>query len=174
MKNLLNIVFGILVGLLATGIILLASRPRGEPVTILPSSTPGQLTIYVSGAVASPGVFTLADGSRVQDAIQAAGGLVRGAEAERINLAALLKDGEQVDVPGIVSSSHVNAGRVNINIASVSEFETLPGIGPTMAQAIVDYRIQNGPFLGIQDILNVPGIGQATYERIKDYLTVGP
>jgi len=174
MKNLLNIVFGILVGLLATGIILLASRPRGEPVTILPSSTPGQLTIYVSGAVASPGVFTLADGSRVQDAIQAAGGLVPGAEAERINLAALLKDGQQIDVPGIVSSSHVNAGRVNINIASVSEFETLPGIGPTMAQAIVDYRIQNGPFLGIQDILNVPGIGQATYERIKDYLTVGP
>ena len=174
MKNLLNIVFGILVGLLATGIILLASRPRGEPVTLLPSSTPGQLTIYVSGAVASPGVYTLADGSRVQDAIQAAGGLVPGAEAERINLAALLKDGQQIDVPGIVSSSHVNAGRVNINIASVSEFETLPGIGPTMAQAIVDYRIQNGPFLGIQDILNVPGIGQATFERIKDYLTVGP
>ena len=174
MKNLLNIVFGILVGLLATGIILLASRPRGEPVTILPSSTPGQLTIYVSGAVASSGVYTLADGSRVQDAIQAAGGLVPGAEAERINLAALLKDGQQIDVPGIVSSSHVNAGRVNINIASVSEFETLPGIGPTMAQAIVDYRIQYGPFLGIQDILNVPGIGQATYERIKDYLTVGP
>jgi len=174
MKNLLNIVFGILVGLLATGIILLASRPRGEPVTILPSSTPGQLTIYVSGAVASPGVYTLADGSRVQDAIQAAGGLVPGAEAERINLAALLKDGQQIDVPGIISSSHVNAGRVNINTASVSEFETLPGIGPTMAQAIVDYRIQNGPFLGIQDILNVPGIGQATFERIKDYLTVGP
>jgi len=174
MKNLLNIVFGILVGLLATGIILLASRPRGEPVTLLPSSTPGQLTIYVSGAVASPGVYTLADGSRVQDAIQAAGGLVPGAEAERINLAALLKDGQQIDVPGIVSSSHVNAGRVNINTASVSEFETLPGIGPTMAQAIVDYRIQNGPFLGIQDILNVPGIGQATFERIKDYLTVGP
>jgi competence protein ComEA len=174
MKNLLNIVFGILVGLLATGIILLASRPRGEPVTLLPSSTPGQLTIYVSGAVASSGVYTLADGSRVQDAIQAAGGLVPGAEAERINLAALLKDGQQIDVPGIISSSHVNAGRVNINTASVSEFETLPGIGPTMAQAIVDYRIQYGPFLGIQDILNVPGIGQATFERIKDYLTVGP
>ena len=174
MKNLLNIVFGILVGLLATGIILLASRPRGEPVTLLPSSTPGQLTIYVSGAVASSGVYTLADGSRVQDAIQAAGGLVPGAEAERINLAALLKDGQQIAVPGIVSSSHVNAGRVNINTASVSEFETLPGIGPTMAQAIVDYRIQYGPFLGIQDILNVPGIGQATFERIKDYLTVGP
>lgn len=143
-------------------------------MALLPTSTPGQLTVYVSGAVASPGVYILADGSRVQDAIQAAGGLVSGAEAERINLASLVTDGQHIDVPGIVNSSHVNAGRVDINTASVSELEALPGIGPTMAQAIVDYRIQNGLFLSIEDILNVPGLGQATFDRIKDYLTLEP
>jgi competence protein ComEA len=174
MKNILNITLGIFIGLLAAGIILLASRPRGQPVALLPTSTPGQLTVYVSGAVASPGVYILADGSRVQDAIQAAGGLVSGAEAERINLASLVTDGQHIDVPGIVNSSHVNAGRVDINTASVSELEALPGIGPTMAQAIVDYRIQNGLFLSIEDILNVPGLGQATFDRIKDYLTLEP
>ncbi len=91
-----------------------------------------------------------------------------------VNLAAPLVDGEQVDVPGIVSTGHVNAGRVNINTATVSELDALPGIGPTTAQAIVDYRLERGPFQVIQDIQNVPGIGPATYDKIKDYITVEP
>ena len=130
------------------------------------------LTVYVSGAVAIPGVYTLPDGSRVDAAVQAAGGFVPGAEPERINLAAFLEDGQQIDVPGIISTNHVNAGRVNINTATVSELDALPGIGPTTAQTIVDYRLQHGPFQIIQDIQNVPGIGPATYDRIKDYITV--
>jgi competence protein ComEA len=175
MKTLLKIVYGILVGFLVAGVIwLVASQPRGEPVTLLPTHTPSVLTVYVSGAVATPGVYRLPDGSRVEAAIQAAGGFVIGAEMERINLAALLEDGQQIDVPGIVSLSHINAGRVNINTATVSELNALPGIGPTTAQAIVDYRIQHGPFQIIQDIQKVPGIGPATYDRIKDYITLEP
>lgn len=175
MKTFLNIVFGILIGLLAAGVIwLAASRPRGDPVALLPTPIPRVLMVYVSGAVATPGVYTLPDGSRVDAAVQAAGGFAPGAETERINLAALLEDGQQIDVPGIVSTSHVNAGRVNINIATVSELDALPGIGPTTAQTIVDYRLQNGLFQIIQDIQKVPGIGPATYDRIKDYITVEP
>lgn len=175
MKTFFNIVFGVLVGLLAAGVIWMASsRPRGDPVTLLPTSTPGLLTVYVSGAVAAPGVYSLPEGSRVDAAILAAGGFVSGAELESINLAALLEDGQQITVPGIIDTSHINAGRVNINIASALELDALPGIGPTTAQAIVDYRLLHGPFEFIQDIQKVPGIGPATFERIKDFITVGP
>jgi competence protein ComEA len=175
MKRFLNIIYGILIGLLAAGVIwLIASRPQGSPVTLLPTPTPGKLTIYVSGAVATPGVYTLPKGSRVDAAIQAAGGFAPGAETESINLAALLEDGQQINVPGVVDTSHVNVGRVNINTATTSELDALPGIGPTTAQAIVDYRLQHGSFKFIQDIQNVPGIGSATYDRIKDYITVAP
>jgi competence protein ComEA len=174
MKTVLNIAYGILIGLLAAGVIwLTASRPRGEAVTLLPTATPGMLTVYVSGAVATPGVYPLPAGSRVDAAVQAAGGFLPGAEQESINLANLLEDGQQIDVPGIVDTSHVNAGRVNINTATVAELDALPGIGPTTAQSIVDYRLQNGPFQAIQDIQNVPGIGPATYDRIKDFINIG-
>jgi len=175
MKTFLTLVIGIMVGLMAAGIIwLTTSKPRGELVTILPTSTPGLLTVYISGAVAIPGVYSLPDGSRVDAAIRAAGGFIPGAESEHINLAALLEDGQQIDVPGIINTSHINAGRVNINTATVSELDALPGIGPTTAQAIVDYRLQHGLFQLIQDIQNVPGIGPATFDRIKDYVTVNP
>ena len=130
--------------------------------------------MYVSGAVATPGVFTLPDGSRVDDAILASGGFVAGAVKDRINLAAPLADGQQIDVPELISTNHINAGRVNINTASVSELDALPGIGLTTAQAIVDFRIQNGPILFIQDIQNVPGVGSATFYGFKDYITIGP
>ena len=175
MKTFINITYGVLVGLLAAGIIWLAvSRPRGEPVTLLPTATPGFLTVYISGAVATPGVFTLPDGSRVDDAVRAAGGSLPGAELNNINLATQLTDGQQINIPGIVDTSHVNVGRVNINTATVEDLNSLPGIGPTTAQAILDYRLQNGPFQVIQDIQNVPGIGPATYALIQDYINVGP
>ena len=132
------------------------------------------MTVYVSGAVATPGVYTLPKGSRVEAAVQAAGGLLPGAEANNINLAMLVTDGQQINVPGIVDTSHVNAGRVNINTATVDELDALPGIGPSAAQNIVNYRLQNGPFQVIQEIQNVPGIGPATFAGIQDYISVGP
>ncbi len=174
MKTFLNIVFGILVGLFSAGVILLAgSRPRGNPVTLLPTSTPGLLTVYVSGAVATPGVYSLPDGSRVEAAIQSAGGLTSSAQTESINQAAFLTDGQQINVPGIVDTSRVAVGRVNINTATAVEMDALPGIGPSTAQAIIDYRLQHGPFQFIQDIQNVPGVGPATFAKIQDYITVG-
>jgi competence protein ComEA len=175
MKTFLNITYGVLIGLLAAGIIWLAvSRPRGEEVILLPTATPGLLTVYISGAVATPGVYILPDGSRVEAAVQAAGGLLPGAESSNINQAMLLTDGQQINIPGIVDTSHVNAGRVNINTATADELDALPGIGPTTAQSIVDYRLQHGPFQVIQDIQNVPGIGPATYALIQDYINIGP
>jgi competence protein ComEA len=172
MKTLLNLTYGVLIGLVAAGIIWLSmSSPRGEPITLLPTATPGMLTIYINGAVATPGLYVLAVGSRVEAAVKAAGGFLPGAEGTNINLAMTLVDGQQINVPGIVDTSHVNIGRVNINTATLAELDTLSGIGPTTAQAILDYRLQNGSF---QDIQNVPGVGPATYDLIKDYITVGP
>lgn len=175
MKPYLYIAYGLLIGLLAAGLLwVAASRPRGEAVTLLPTPTPGLVTVYVSGAVASPGVYSLPDGSRVDDAVKAAGGFIVGAEQDRINLATLLEDGQQIEVPGVISTSRISAGRVNINTATASELDALPGIGPTAAQAIVDYRLQNGPFQAVQDIQNVPGIGPATYDRIRNFITIEP
>ena len=175
MKTIINITYGVLIGILAAGIIWISvSHPWGEAVTLLPTATPGLLTVYINGAVATPGVYSLPEGSRVDAAVQAAGGFLPGAEKDNINLAMLLTDGQQINVPGIVDTSHVNVGRVNINTATAAEFDTLPGIGPTTAQAIVDYRLQHGLFQVIQDIQNVPGVGPATYEGIKDFITVGP
>ena len=175
MKTFVHIAYGVLIGCLAMGVIwILTSQPRGEAVALLPTSTPGQVTIYVSGAVATQGMYELPAGSRIGNAIQAAGGFIAGAEQDRVNLASPLEDGQQIDVPGVVSTNHLNAGRVDINSATVSEFDGLPGIGPTTAQAIVDYRDNHGSFQNIQEIQNVPGIGPATYDEIKDYISIGP
>ena len=175
MKTIINITYGVLIGILAAGLIWLSvSRPRGQSVTLLPTATPAMLTVYVSGAVATPGVYTVPDGSRIEAAVQAAGGFIPGADQSNINLATLLTDGQQVNVPGVVETSHVNVGRININTATVADLDGLPGIGPTTAQAIVDYRLQNGPFQVIQDIEKVQGVGPATFENIKNFINVGP
>jgi competence protein ComEA len=175
MKTFLNIALGVLIGLLAAGLIwLAASQPRGEAVTLLPSPTNRSLTVYISGAVATPGVYSLPEGSRTDDVILLAGGFLPNAEQEGINLAALLQDGQQLDVPVRSAATHVSSGRININTATVEELNTLPGIGTTIAQNIFNYRLTNGPFQFIQDIQNVSGIGPATYDEIKDLIMVGP
>ncbi len=173
-RIILYITYGLLVGLFAAGLIyLVAMPPRGAPVTLMPTPTSGAVKVYVSGAVMQPGVYSLPEDSRVEDAVLAAGGFAPGAESERINLAAPVMDGEQVDVPGIIQTGHVSVGRVNINTASVDELDALPGIGLTAAQAILEYRLTYGLFTRIQDIQNVPGIGPATYDKIEDYISVG-
>lgn len=174
MKNIWIIGIGILIGLLLSGLIwLVLSPPRGEPVTLLPTPTSVGLVVYVTGAVAEPGVYTLPEHSRVQAAIDAAGGFLTSADKEDINLAAMLQDGDQIDVPAVGGESHARAGRININAATFEELDSLPGIGSTAAQNIVDYRLQHGPFASIEAIQDVPGIGPATYEEIKDLITIG-
>jgi len=134
--------------------------------------------------VPRPGVYALPQGARTQDAISAAGGFLAEAEKSQINLAALLEDGAKLDIPYLEGASPIlttpapevvtsTTELIDINTASSVELEELPGIGPTTAQKIVEYREQNGPFLSTEDIINVSGIGPGTYERIKDLITVG-
>jgi len=191
MKTVLYIIIGILVGLLFAGGIYASTRaPQGEPVELRPAPTPEPLRVHVAGAVVRPGVYDLAEGSRVADAVDAAGGFVVEADQNALNLAAFLEDGERLDVPYVAGfvpdeqqgfvvvtegtpSPSAGEDLVNINTASIDELDQLPGIGETTAIRIIDYRTVNGPFATIEDIINVSGIGTATYEEIKDLITVG-
>lgn len=179
---------GVLFGLfIAVLVWVVARNPTGQAVMLRPVPTEKPIVVQISGAVPRPGVYALAQGSRVQDAISAAGGFLADAEKTGINLARALEDGEQLDIPYMEGASPVileapaateapvaSTELININFASQPELESLPGIGPTTAKKIIDYREQNGPFLTTEDIINVSGIGPGTYERIKDLITVGP
>jgi len=134
-----------------------------------------------------PEVYTLPPGSIIRDALAAAGGATSDADLDCINLAQEVRDQQQVYVPRRGEASPPAAGasgganargttgvKVNINTATAAELETLPRIGPTMAQRIVEYREANGPFKTVEDIQNVPGIGPTTFAGIKDLITVGP
>ena len=196
MKNVLYTLVGVMAGFALAGFLLFVSRaPAGEPIMLLPAPTKAPIAVHVIGAVPRPGLYEFAEGARVQDAIDAAGGLLASANVDTINLAALLQDGQQLDIPyksgeqpsttssntnesplvlpgATGESSTVNEDLVNINTASAQELDSLPGIGPTIAQRIIDYRNENGPFQKIEDILNVSGIGPSTYDEIKDLITV--
>ena len=190
LKSILYMAAGILFGLFVALLIWVVSRnPRGQAVTLRPVPTEKPIIVHVTGAVPRPGVYALGQGSRVQDAISAAGGFLADAEKSGINLARALEDGEQLEIPYAEGASPVigteipplvltepssNSELININTASQAELETLPGIGATTAQRIIEYREQNGPFVNTEDIINVAGIGSGTYERIKDLITVGP
>lgn len=188
LKSILNLVSGILFGLFVAALVWVVSRnPTGEAVTLRPVPTEQPIVVHVSGAVPRPGVYALPEGARVQDIISAAGGFLAEADKEFINLARVLEDGEKLDIPYAEGFSPVlptpvesvilpgdDEDLININTASSFDLETLPGIGPTTAQRIIEYREENGPFLATEDIINVSGIGPGTYERIKDLITVGP
>ena len=186
LKSILYMASGILLGLFLAALVwVIARSPSGEAVTLRPVPTDKPIVVYVTGAVPRPGVYALPQGARVQDAISASGGFLAEANKADINLAALLEDGQKFDIPYIEGASPVLATPgeevittttelINLNTASQAELETLPGIGPTTAQKIIEYREANGPFVSAEDIINVSGIGPGTYERIKDLITVGP
>jgi competence protein ComEA len=191
LKSALNMAAGILFGLFIAALIWIVSRnPSGEAVILRPAPTETPVIVYITGAVPRPGIYALPEGSRVQDGIAAAGGFLAEAERTGINLAAFLIDGEELDIPFVEGASPVlptpiennpvlpgsgsSSELIDINIASSAELETLPGIGPTTAQKIIEYRQTNGAFVSIEDIINVSGIGPGLYERIKDLITVGP
>ena len=134
------------------------------------------IIVDVAGGVLHPGVYTLPTNSRVVDAIKAAGGLAKGADASDVNQARLLKDGEQIFIysksgtPG--GAVRRASGPISINRASAKEFESLQGIGPVLAKRIVSYRKENGPFTTVEDLLNVPGIGESTFTKFKSKIRV--
>lgn len=174
MKTLFNNLFYILVGLLTGGVVWLISiPPRGEPVTLVSPPTPGPLVVHVAGWVSAPGVYELPQGARVRDAVTAAGGVLPEGNLDAVNLAAKLEDGQQIRVLGKSESgqTETNPGTININTASLAQLQSLPGIGPTIAQRIIAHREQNGAFTDTIDITKVSGIGPSTYEKIKDRIT---
>ena len=139
------------------------------------------ILIHVAGKVKRPDVYPLLAGSRVSDAIKAAGGAQKGVDLSDINLARVLVDGEQVYVGYVakVSSSSSSKSRktrftgvINVNRATKAEFDSLTGIGPVLASRIINYRSANGPFLALDDLLKVSGIGSKTLERIRPRLSL--
>jgi competence protein ComEA len=174
---------------LAFGILFLATRPpRGAPVTLQPPPTPAPIVVHVSGAVQQPGVYELPPGSRAREAVAAAGGFSQSAEREALNLAEPLQDGARLDVPLLPAAGSGSApntantpqpgnppassGRINLNTATQAELENLPRIGPAIAQRIIEYRQQYGPFSAIDEIRAVEGIGEGIFAEIKDLITV--
>jgi len=173
-QSLLLISLGVIVGFLMSGILwITASPPRGKPVT-LATRQPNQLiSVYISGEVVNPGVYQLPPGSRIKDAIEIAGGFLSTADIDSINLAALLIDSSHVNIMPLLRNKNSQIYVININSATEVELETLPGIGATFAKNIVDYRSENGPFMRIEEIQKVPGIGPITFDKIKDLISIG-
>lgn len=154
-------------------------------LTPVPTSTPAPLRVYVSGAVAHPDVYQFPAGSVIKDALAAAGGALPGADLARVNLAQQLFDQQQVHVPqagetpppanssaGIRSPSSSDSDCVDINSATLEELDRLPGIGPTYAQRIIEYRTAHGPFRDVEELIQVKGIGPATVEKVRDLVCI--
>ena len=166
------------------------SQPEAAQITAQPTEK-ASVQVHVAGAVKKPGVVTLDGQARVVDALDAAGGTKKNADLTQVNLARVVKDGEQIVVPEIADDAGANAPqtaqgtagggtgsaaggtaagagqKININSASAAELENLPGIGPVTAAAIVAYREEKGPFASVDALTEVSGIGEATLEKIK-------
>lgn len=151
------------------------SQPEPPPVEILGASRLERtVTVHVSGEVARPGLVTIESNARVADAIVAAGGATPDAELGALNLAATVGDGTRLVVPtrGEVGGAAAGDGMIRLNAASVSELEGLPGVGPVLAERIVAHREAEGPFEVVEDLLDVPGIGEAKLAAIRDVVLV--
>jgi competence protein ComEA len=168
--------------------IFLVMRGATEEIPLVPeglavTEAVAQVTVDVAGAVKVPGVYTLPANSRVMDAIKAAGDKLKGADLSDINLARIVKDGEQIYIyPPNKSGSAIRispqrakakaTGPIALNRASAKELESLDGIGPVLAARIIAYRNQNGPFLAIDDLMKVSGIGTVKFAQFKEKLRI--
>ena len=164
--------------------LLVREKWSGSPGVeiLLPTTTPTpELKVYVSGAVAAPGVYGMKEGDRLEDALSAAGGATHDAQLSCINLAVRVRDEAQLHVPGtgepcqpaFTAATTQDDSRIDLNTAAVEQLETLPDIGKVKAQAIVDYRERNGPSQSIYEVMDVRGIGPAIYEGIRNLVQVG-
>lgn len=184
-----------IVALVAAVVVVFAAAraidERTAPAIIIDNSLvqPG-IVVDLRGEVARPGVYELPAGSRLDDAIVAAGGLTDDADLTQLNLAARLQDGSIVTVPGIAamvpqasgddaslgSTQNGNAagGLINLNTASGAELETLPGVGEVTAGRIIDYREASGPYRSVDDLVHVQGISMKTINGLRDLVTTGP
>ena len=177
---------GVLLAVLLFGGRLLSHGGSAAPPPLLPppaiatTTTPTRVVVHVVGAVHRPGLYRLAQGDRVADAVARAGGATRKADLSLVNLAALVSDGEQVVVPrrgavvgaggveGAAGASGVPTGPVHLNSATIEQLDALPGVGPVTAQKIVDYRQKHGAFSSVDELDAIPGIGPARLDELRD------
>jgi len=185
-KNLIGIFLVILI-LIGTGILIWDIRKRPQEEIEISSNSPenGEIVVDVEGAIKKPGIYRLPCGSIVEDVLKKCGGLTKEADLVKIardmNRAERLRDGQKLYFPfkGAVASSSSGSGsgattkgKININSAGLSQLDSLPGIGPAYAQRIIDWRVANGGFKSTEEIMEVSGIGEKTYEKIKDLITI--
>lgn len=173
----------------AGAVLVTAMTPHGTSAVVRPSPSPGAdgqdvsdqdgaggsvIYVHILGQVAHPGLYALRDGDRGVDIVAAAGGFTETADPAGINLARFLTDGEQIVVPAVgevVASTGEGGGLVNLNTADAAALDTLPRIGPALAERILAWREKNGPFASVEDLLDVPGIGDAILEGLRDLVT---
>ncbi len=184
------VVAALLAAVVAGGVVL-RGRPQevvvpevvatGTPLpaaAVVPTEPATEVVVAVAGKVARPGLVRLPAGSRVDDAVRAAGGVVAGADTGLLNLARKLVDGEQVLVgveppPGSVATAQgVTSGPVDLNTATVADLDALPGIGPVLAQRIVDWRTEHGRFASVEQLREVTGIGESKYADLAAEVAV--
>lgn len=174
--------------LLAGGLLVWGRKPAaaiappatGAPPSVAASPSPTGFFVHVAGAVARPGLYTLAPGGRVADAIEAAGGPGAKADLDLLNLAAPLTDGMKIEVvvrggdppPAAATAASSSPGLVSLNAADQQQLETIPGVGPVTAAAILAYRDEAGPFTSVEQLMEVSGIGPATLESVRPYVTL--
>ncbi|TPX02458.1 ComEA family DNA-binding protein [Schumannella luteola] len=168
----------------AIAVFVTVVTPHGVTREVLASATPAAdelvagggdgapLFVHVLGQVTHPGLYELREGDRVVDAVAAAGGLTDAADPAGVNLARLLSDGEQLRVPAVgevppAAAGTASDGRVDLNTADAATLDTLPRIGPAMAQRIIDWREANGPITSVDDLLAVSGIGEKTVDALR-------
>ena len=177
-----QIIIVVLAAVVAAGIVWFAFDRQNGPQALeidLPNTTEsGPIEVYITGAIAEPGVYEMEDGDRVIDVLFEAGGHTDDADLEAINLAVRLRDEDQIIVPrfgqDVSSVAGSTSAKININTASAGELDALPGIGEVYSQQIVVSRETNGPYVSSEELVERQVIPRSTYERIRDLITTGP
>ncbi len=177
-----QIIIVILAAVVAAGVVAFLVDRRNGPGALeidLPNTTEaGPIEVYITGAIAEPGVYEMEDGDRVIDVLFEAGGHTDDADLEAINLAVRLQDEDQIVVPRfgqpVSGVGSTNSAKININTASAGELDALPGIGEVYSQQIVVNREANGPYVSSEELVERQVIPRSTYERIRDLITTGP
>jgi len=180
-------IVAVLFGLGIGGLILLLNKqPKPQAIKILPTSTNTPIIVHIVGEVLNPGIYEMEEEQRISDLIKCAGDVTENADLEKVNLASIIFDGQQIVIPSIKivteakddaelitkADDNVSNAPININYCTLEELIELPGIGQVKAEAILTYREEKGPFLVKEDIVKVTGIGESIFNSIKDSITV--
>ena len=158
----------------AGGLLLVLRRPP-PPVRFVEPPLPTEVVVQVDGEVIQPGLYRVTRGARVEDVIQAAGGLTVEADLSAVNRARIVRDGDRVIIPRREPASPAAgspARVIDLNTATAADLQTLPGIGPVLAGRIIAYRTRHGPFQRLEDLLEVEGIGPRLLQRLQSAMTV--